>query len=253
MKRSDRASQAVSQSLHRRLDCYVLAASTAGVGWLALAQPANAEIVYTPINQTIPFDTTFNLDLNNDGVVDFQIKNHEEGYLGLKADLFMLAVDPNNRAAGEAFAPSALAGGVTIGGDTAFPDHNVGKLAEWFYSFSSTGGIQYRGNWRHASNRYLGLKFVVNGEVHYGWARLSVSCIFLRPVSAKITGYAYETEPNQSIDTGQTKESGGEVGDAGAAESPDLRKMNGQAKSLGALALGSPAMAVWRREEESVE
>ena len=131
MKRSDRASQAVSQPLHRRLDCYALAASAAGVGLLALAQPADAEIVYTQVNQTIPFDTTFNLDLNNDGIVDFQIKNHEEGYLGLKADLFMLAVDPNNRAAGEAFAPSALAGGVTIGSDTVFPDHSVGKLPTW--------------------------------------------------------------------------------------------------------------------------
>lgn len=216
-----------------------------------MTKPAQAEIVYTPINQNIPFDTTYNLDLNNDGIVDFQIKNHEEGNLGLKADLFMLALDPNNRAAGAAFAPSALAGGVAIGGDTAFPDHNVGKLAEWFFSFSSTLGPRYWGNWRHATNRYLGLKFMINGEVHYGWARLSVSCIFLRPVSAKITGYAYETEANQPVDAGQTKESGGEIADARSAPSPGWRVGNGQ-KSLAALALGSTCPAAWMREEESL-
>ena len=253
MKRPNRASKAASQSFNTRLDRYVLAASAAGVGWLAMAQPADAEILYTHVNQTIPFDTTYNLDLNNDGIVDFQIKNHEEGNLGLKADLFMLPVAKDNRAAGEKFAPSVLPGGVTIGSDTAFPEQSVGKLAEWFYSFSSTGGVQYRGNWRHASNRYLGLKFVINGEVHYGWARLSVSCIFLRPVSAKITGYAYETEANKSIDAGQTKESGGEIADASATELLGARRINGQAKSLGVLALGSPAMAAWRREEESID
>jgi len=253
MKCSTQASNAVFHSLHKRLDRYVLAAGAAGVGCLAVSQPANAEIVYTNVNQTIPFDTTFNLDLNNDGIVDFELKNHETNRRALKADLFMIPVASSNRAAGEEKYPSALPGGVTIGPNTAFPKNGDGKLAEWFFSFSTTLGPRYFGNWRHASNRYLGLKFMVNGEVHYGWARLTVDCQFLRPVQAKITGYAYETIPDQSIDAGQTKESGGEVGDASPAESPGLPELDLRARSLGMLALGSPALTMWRGERNSIE
>jgi hypothetical protein len=72
MNPSNQASSKVSPSLNRHLDRYVIAATAAGVSWLALAQPANAEIVYTQVNQVIPSDTTFNLDLNHDGIVDFE-------------------------------------------------------------------------------------------------------------------------------------------------------------------------------------
>jgi len=38
----------------------------------ALAQPAEAEIVYTPANATIPFDRGLTIDLNHDGRDDFR-------------------------------------------------------------------------------------------------------------------------------------------------------------------------------------
>jgi hypothetical protein len=120
----------------------------------------------------------------------------------------MLAVDSSNRAAGEPKYPAALAGGVIIGEGSKFPPHGDGKQAEWFFSFSTTLGPRYFGQWRHATNRYLDLKFVIDGEIHYGWARLTVSCDFLRPVSAKITGYAYETEAGVAIHAGQNHGSG---------------------------------------------
>jgi hypothetical protein len=241
-----------SHSLHKRLDRYVLAASAAGVGCLAMSQPASAEIVYTKVDQTIPFDTTFYLDLNHDGIVDFQLKNHETHGVALKADLFMLPAS-SNRAAGEEKYPLALPPGVSIGPDTSFPKDGDGKLAEWFFSFSTPLGPRYFGNWRHASNRYLGLKFIVNGEVHYGWARLTVDCQFLRPIQAKITGYAYETIADQSIDAGQTKESGGEVGEAAPVALPNLQETNTPPKSLGVLALGAAAFTPQRSNEAFVQ
>jgi len=56
-------------------------------------------------------------------------------------------------------------------------------------------------------NRYLGLKFVIHGKVHYGWARLSVALGHHRQyndVSGTLTGYAYETIAGQGVTTGQT-------------------------------------------------
>ena len=58
-------------------------------------------------------------------------------------------------------------------------------------------------------NRYLGLKFVIHGKVHYGWARLSVTLGHHRQyddVSGILTGYAYETIPNKTIVTGKTED-----------------------------------------------
>ncbi|HEV2380244.1 MAG TPA: hypothetical protein VG206_10670 [Terriglobia bacterium] len=67
----------------------------------------------------------------------------------------------------------------------------------------SPGGGQYRGNWIHVVNRFLGLKFQINGETHFGWARLSVKLALTKPVQALLSGYAYETEPNTPIIAGQ--------------------------------------------------
>ena len=61
------------------------------------------------------------------------------------------------------------------------------------------------GPWAKASDRYLGLEFLIGGEPHFGWARLSVRCDYARTrVFAQLTGYAYETVANQPIDAGNT-------------------------------------------------
>jgi hypothetical protein len=47
MKRPARTSVQLSKSLHHRLNAYALASGAAGVGMLAMAQPAEAKIIYT--------------------------------------------------------------------------------------------------------------------------------------------------------------------------------------------------------------
>jgi hypothetical protein len=84
----------------------------------------------------------------------------------------------------------------------------------------------WAGKGKGARDRYLGLKFVINGEVHYGWARLSVTLGHQRQfddVSGTLTGYAYETVPEKPIIAGQI---------AG----PDV--ITAQPETLGGLALG---------------
>jgi hypothetical protein len=55
------------------LSRFAVATIFVGVGLLALAHPAVAQIVYTPTDITIAPNTSYNLDLNNDGVTDFVI------------------------------------------------------------------------------------------------------------------------------------------------------------------------------------
>jgi hypothetical protein len=85
-----------------------------------------------------------------------------------------------------------------------------------------------------AKHRYLGLAFVVNGKEHFGWARLSLSK-FLFNHTAEIEGYAYETIPGKPT----------VAGDEGK-----MTEVVIEPATLGALALGAPALNIERKEND---
>jgi hypothetical protein len=86
-------------------------------------------------------------------------------------------------------------------------------------------GLFVTGPWADVQNRYLGLKFKIKGESHYGWARLNVQ-LNGGPITGTLTGYAYETIPNKPIIAGKTH---------GKDEA-----------TLGHLATGASAIPAWR-------
>src|SRR5579859_1702107 len=77
MKRSPRPRwiAELSEALHQQLNLYAIAAGAAGVGMLALAQAAEAKIVYTPAHKVISPNTNFYLDLLNNDSHDFLLSN----------------------------------------------------------------------------------------------------------------------------------------------------------------------------------
>jgi hypothetical protein len=78
MKATSNATQTMQQlspPLLHRLNLYALAASAACVASLALAEPAEARIVYTPAHIRILVNELTDLDLNHDGIKDFQFRN----------------------------------------------------------------------------------------------------------------------------------------------------------------------------------
>ena len=65
-----------SEALYHRLNAYALTAATTGVASLALAPYATASVVYTPAQINIVGPNAFyQLDLNHDGIVDFNLGN----------------------------------------------------------------------------------------------------------------------------------------------------------------------------------
>ena len=64
------------ESSHQRLNMYSLTAGAAGVGMLALAQPSEAKVIYTPAHVKFGRNTEFLLDLNHDGITDFHLINN---------------------------------------------------------------------------------------------------------------------------------------------------------------------------------
>src|SRR5271155_5870254 len=66
----------LSESAVHQLNQYALGAAAAGVGILALAHPAEAKIIYTRADTSIPVNGgLIELDLNHDGINDFQFSN----------------------------------------------------------------------------------------------------------------------------------------------------------------------------------
>lgn len=283
----------LSTSFDKRLLAYVTAASAAGVSMLALSPSAEAKVVYTRVNKHLNYGLTV-LDLNNDGTADFGLcstswyaagprTSSSSCVAGRQArtatrrrpspfgqDLFIIppaAESQQNEvwtnASGWAY---PVAAGASIGGKAKFSGGREGLAA----CNESSGNTYCRGPWLNVSHRYLGLKFVINGAVHYGWARLNVKWC----CSATLTGYAYETVANKRILAGDI------VGPvrhrAGLRRKPDsgqgpepgrnlvVRTVNTAMKTaeaqprpsavpadLGLLALGAAALIVWRRREDS--
>jgi hypothetical protein len=58
------------------------------------------------------------------------------------------------------------------------------------------------GLWNHyITDQYLGLKFISNGKVYYGWARLR----YTNPISLTLKDYAFNSVAGQQILAGQMK------------------------------------------------
>jgi hypothetical protein len=87
MKRTSRTPSTLSESLQHHLNGYALAASAAGVGLLALAQPAEGKIVYTPAHHVIGKNGYFAIDFNQDGIPDLGIHNSSFRYANFSVNV----------------------------------------------------------------------------------------------------------------------------------------------------------------------
>ena len=215
------------RDLDRRLVSYAAAACAAGVGMVPLAQPAKADIVYTPANQQLGTEMSLPIDLNNNGVFEFGLHNEVSSTTAGRLN----NVFAYGRAKGDGvfleklnFA-AALRAGARIG--TGDPFSLVGFMAtRWKTSYK--GGAGTAGYWANVTDRYLGLEFEIDGQEHYGWARLNVTNGPGISIDTVLTGYAYNTVAGQPILAGQ-----GSVPEPG---------------TLGLLALGSLGLGFWRRK-----
>jgi hypothetical protein len=217
------------QNLAPRLTKRLLAyAAVVGAAAFIGCKGAAAEVVYTPIHKEIYLD--YSLDLNGDGIGDFQITT---SYLSGFNQLLVSPAIAFNKVAvvgkgcilhhtGAAPLPS----GAIIGPDKFWGPKSacMASLFSWYSD----------GPWVMQTRRYLGFEFVIDGKSHYGWARFDVREL----ASAAITGYAYETIPGKPI----------VAGDQGNDEG-NTSETSVKPATLGALAAGAPALNSWRKEE----
>lgn len=248
MTRTKTDQKSIPEFLNRNMSLYTATAIAAGVGLLALAQPAESEVVITKKTIPIPFNEfdnppqTIQIDLNHDGTKDFSFSLYGFAYHSFHSTLRVTPLEGgavvNTSSRGRSYA-SALMRGAKIGASAQFGPGNstIIEGARGFDASSHYSRHLY-GKWSgNPVNRYLGVKFLINGQAHYGWVRLTVTTE-PRGLSAQITAYAYETVANKKILAGISGKSG--------ADSANVR--NG-APSLGMLALGIDGAALWRKEQ----
>jgi hypothetical protein len=246
---SEQSMDGPRKQLNPRIDkmiaAYATAAGAVGVALLASAPTAEAEIIYTKAHVTVGDTERYHLDLNHDGIGDFSI-----GFCSCRPHGTALTV-ARGRSAGNMiieqtnghgrYSAGALNAGAPIGPKQAFTTYSAQMVSTGSYG----SGPYSNGPWANVSDRYLGLKFMISGEVHYGWARMTVGKRFDHVL---LTGYAYETIPNKPLKAGQTSE----TPDADEAESPISWSLPAQGPSLGMLALGADALQIWCKKEEGV-
>jgi len=249
-RRKGRATVSVAGGLEQRLLAYAAAAGAS----LVSTQAASAKVIYTPINLTVT--GTVPLDLNHDGVVDFNLVERSE--LGLtiqfsETALYALRVNgagsPGAGVVGGTFRnyplASALPWNAAIGPDEHFlhaQNRGVGMAS--LYVFFDTGLCRggFAGSFCYGvTDRFLGLRFVVSGKTYYGWAGFSVVKIKRnRPrIIARLTGVAYEDVPGRPI----------RAGDLEGARATIETAPDPQPATLGLLALGAPGLDIWRKRE----
>ena len=234
-------------ALHQRLNVYALMAGATGVSVLALGQAAEARIIYTKTHNVIATNGIYGLDLNHDGVLDFLIQERgfpfsSSGYNGLGAKAAF-----GNAVVGSTGLAAALSSGAPIGPGQHFIS-TTSAFGEVMFNVACSveEGCSTIGKWGNVSNRYIGLKFLIDGKTHYGWARVSVQ-VQARSITATLTGYAYETVANQGLKAGQTSSkpsvshSSSKPSELPNSITPgsQAKSQTQQPKSLGWLALGS--------------
>jgi hypothetical protein len=245
MTRSPRPRRTLPDSSQQQLNSYALVAGAAGVSALALTQPSEAKIVYTPAHHVIAINHSYLLDLNHDGIADFVLKNFYTtgsgeygGYVGVrpKRSANEVWAAPHCASTGVQLCAAALPKGTKIGSKGSFrPEYPQVEIM----AASDVRGYR-SGSWFNVT-RYLGLKFAIKGKTHFGWARLAVSVQHFT-FTATLTGYAYETIPGKAIIAGATK-------GPDEAEPTALNTPTREPATLGMLALGAPGLSIWRRED----
>jgi hypothetical protein len=238
-----------SANLERQLSAYASAAVAAGVGLLAFTRSAEAKIVYTPADTNIPLNggPVF-LDLNHDGSPDFSLFNSTASNTGaFRSYLKASASHGGNAVWGRgtftgfnAFVfGSALRPGFAVGPAKAYFQKGSRWLMRYHFadvhshSYYWSRGYNSFGQWFNTQHRYLGLRFMIGAEIHYGWARFTVTQQNFQ-IKATLTGYAYETTPNKPIITGETK-------------GPDVITL--EPVTLGRLAQGASGISAWREKK----
>jgi len=156
-------------------------------------QPQSASTIRYSGIRNVDLWTIGPFDVNGDSKTDFRLsmETASEGYF---------LTEPGNMAVGPLSAESPIGSQSPASG--WFSDKQL--MASWLITASIPPEMGTAGGaWAGVNNGYMGLVFLIDGSVHYGWARISI------PATGDNMGtlhdWAYETRAGVGIKAGQTE------------------------------------------------
>lgn len=184
-----------------------LAAATitaVGLGILALPS-ADAKVVFTPANELFHGSIGhFPVDLNNDGIPDVSVFVYSVVNVGSSCEevFDQMAAYGLQTGNGVVIDQKKFAAAGRVGQEAGPFDPFAANGIMATYAFNkcghTSGHIRSAGPWRKFQDRFLGVRFVIAGQTHYGWLRLQNGSA----AGGTLTGYAYETIANKPIKAG---------------------------------------------------
>jgi hypothetical protein len=184
-----------NSTLKKKLAPYAVTASAVFAG----GNLANAQVIYTDIpDTTLLTGGIYELDLNNDDTADYTIGvtpglnstfNSVEIYVPSSTNTNEVAASLTPTSF---YYPFLIESGALINqANTWLPAFPYASLL-----FIYTTGI-IQGNWQGGvTDGFMGLRFKISGQTHYGWVRLDVAG---DAKSAVIKDYAYNSIPDSGI------------------------------------------------------
>ena len=177
--------------------------------FVAFHAPAAAEVVYTPVNLSIPLSGFYRADLNHDGVPDFTVRSQiiQEWCVAGDGYSWNVSITPasgNAVVVSDGYYAAAMPLGTLIGSGQNF--YTSGAFITnlwWGYCGAGTAG-----DWMGRPERYVGIKFRVSGsnDDHYGWIKLANVGYIDRYEHLQsrtiVQGFAYETVAGAPIRAG---------------------------------------------------
>ncbi len=161
-----------------------------------------ASIVYTDIaDATVSYSTSVNIDFNNDASPEFTLSDQGGG-------------SPDPVMAGTMFDDTML----NFMTWSSAEDWDVFKNLSYGTSIGAASGFYAYGDcyfnpfWAtnifpSASDQYLGVKFKIGSNWHYGWVRVNLAA----NGQLTVKDYAYENTPGTAINAGATSTTGVET------------------------------------------
>jgi len=185
--------------------------STMASAFIAAGSNANAQVVYNDIDdETIESGDLFMIDIDGNGIDDFIFHLDENTALGwsfarvIGVSTYYVIGGPSNAVAGYTGSvvshASAFNSGDPIGPGLDFLYNstyfgaplNQGFLASIYLGTSN-------GQFANVTDKYLGIQFAIDGNIHYGWMRLDVT---VDPVEITIKDVAYDATAETAIQAG---------------------------------------------------
>jgi hypothetical protein len=192
----------MNTSLKKQLKRYSALSSAT----IAMVNSVNSQVVVTDVLYQGTPNSIYDIDLDNNGVVDFKLEHFFGG--------------PYSTSSGSVFYKRFL----KIDGENNNEIITLGNYADKFFSFGSVNSagyfktsavIVYSGSaftaplgkwWRGdcgTQDKYIGTRFDIDGDNHYGWIRLSTkrSGALDIDITYYISSWAYEAQPDTPIVT----------------------------------------------------